>query len=424
MRTRIPPATRRAQRGTTLLEGLVAFLVLSLGMLSVVRVQTHMRLNTDVARQRSEAVRIAQDDIEKLRAFSVLATSVGASAYASVASATRQVDSDNGQPSNTSYALTREITVADSPLSKNARVSVAWDDRTGARQQIVLNTLIAGHDPAYAGALQLHAKDPPVRGVHARSPWIPLQAKDLGQGRSAFKPVAGGTEALVFDNFTGSVIARCIGVDAALSNANLSAAALGTCEVLQAYVLSGVVRFSSATPPDAAAANDAPLALSIAIAPSDRTPAPVCRSEARKSVTFTLDGTTRTESVPIGANPTSLGLSSWLETGERFVTYHCLVIPVAPGVSWSGRANVVPVGWTLGAGAGDNRVCRYSADLDGSGAVDNNLEHPDSYTAVSSSLTQQNFLVIRGTQSCPTAAAGTNLANPVFADLSTAPHQP
>ena len=424
MPARTTPRTRHSQRGTTLLEGLVAFLVLSLGMLSVVRVQSQMRLNTDVARQRSEAVRIAQEDIEKLRAFSVIGVRAGASAFASVTSASRRVDSASGQTSNTSYELMREITAADAPLSKNTRVSVAWNDRTGAQQQVVLSTLIAGHDPAYAGALQVHAKAPPVRAVLARSAWIPVQAKDLGQGSSAFRPVSGGTEAIVFDNTSGNVTARCSGVDAALSNANLSVATLGVCEALQAYALSGVVRFTSATPPDAAAANDVPLALSIAMAPSDGTPAPACRSEARKSVTYAIAGATRTEAVPIAASPATLGVSTWVETGERFVAYHCVVVPAAPGAAWSGRASIVPTGWTLGTGASDNRVCRFSADADGSGAIDSNLEHPDSYTALSSSLTQQNFLVIKGTQSCPTAATGTNGAGLVFADLSTVPHQP
>ena len=424
MPARTTPRTRHSQRGTTLLEGLVAFLVLSLGMLSVVRVQSQMRLNTDVARQRSEAVRIAQEDIEKLRAFSVIGVHAGASAFASVTSASRRVDSASGQASNTSYELMREISAADAPWSKNTRVSVAWNDRTGAQQQVVLSTLIAGNDPAYAGALQLHAKAPRVRAVLARSAWIPVQAKDLGQGSSAFKPVSGSTEVLVFNNTSGNVTARCSGGDAALSNANLSTATLGVCESLQAYALSGVVRFSSATPPDAAAANDVPLGLSIAIVPSDGTPAPTCRSEARKSVTYTIAGAARTEAVPVAASPATLGVSSWVETGERFVAYHCVVVPAAPGAAWSGRASIVPTGWTLGTGANDNRVCRFSADADGSGAIDNNLEHPDTYTALNSSLTQQNFLVIKGTQSCPTAAAGTNGAGSVFADLSTAPHQP
>ncbi len=423
MRSPTLQLVRRKQRGTTLLEGLVAFLVLSLGMLSVMRVQTQMRVNSDVARQRSEAVRIAQEDIEKLRAFSVIAVRAGASAYASVSSVTRVVDSDSGQPSNASYTLTREITAGDAPSSKNANVTVAWADKAGTRQQVVLSTLITGHDPAYSGALKLTSKARPVRAVLARSPWIPVDAKDLGNGSSALKPIATGTEAWVFDNATGNVTARCVGVEAAVPNASLGASALGACEPMQGYALSGVVRFSGATPPDPAAANDMPAALSISIASTDASSAPVCRSEARKSVTYSLAGATRTEAVPISAAAASLGVSAWVETGERFVAYSCVVVPASPGAAWSGRANIVPTGWTLGVGPGEHRVCRYSADVDGSGAIDNNLEHPQTYEALSSSLVHQNFLVIAGPQSCPSAATVTGTNN-AFADLSTAPHQP
>ncbi len=415
---------RRRQRGTTLLEGLVAFLVLSLGMLSVVRVQSQMRLNTDVARQRSEAVRIAQEDIEQLRAFSVIALRAGASAYESVVSATRAIDSESGQPGHTSYELRREISTADAPGSKNARISVAWDDRTGAQQQVVLSTLIGGHDPAYSGALQLLAKPKPVRGVLARSPWIPVEAKDLGNGSSALKPVASGTEAIVFDNQSGNVTSRCSGVEVTRATANLSTGTLGSCEALQAYSLSGVVRFSRAVPPDPAAANDVPLALSVALTPADASPASTCRSEARKTVTYAQAGAMRSDAVPIDASPASVGVTAWVETGERFVAYHCVVIPAAPGAAWSGRANLVPSGWTIGGAPSDQRVCRFSADTDGSGAIDNNLEHPEVYTGLNSSLTQQNFLVINASQSCPSGATGANGGGSVFADLSTHPHQP
>ncbi|MFZ2653133.1 MAG: hypothetical protein WA210_23870 [Burkholderiaceae bacterium] len=415
--------TQRKQRGTTLLEGLVAFLVLSLGMLSVVRVQTQMRLTSDVARQRSEAVRIAQEDVEKMRAFSVIAVRAGASAYASLASASSNIDAHSGQPSNTNYVLTREVSAASTPRSKNVNVSVAWDDRTGARQRVSLSTLIAGHDPAYSGALKLIPKAAPLRSVRARSVWIPIEAKDLGNGSSAYKPLANGSAALVLDNASGKVIARCVGVDPAASNSSLDAAALGACETMQAQLLSGVVRFSSATPPDPSAANDVPLALSMAIVRDPGRPAPACTSEARKTVTYTRAGSTYTDAVAIGASAASLGLSSWVETGERYVAYHCVVIPASPDGLWSGRANIVASGWTVGRGTNDSRVCRYSADFDRSGAIDSNLEHPDTYTAVGSSLTNQNFLVIAGTQSCPTQMPA-NGANGIYADLSTVPHQP
>ena len=68
----------------------------------------------------------------------------------------------------------------------------------------------------------------------------------------------------------------------------------------------------------------------------------------------------------------------------------------------------------------DRKVCRYSADQDGSGAVDSNAEHPNEYKDVDRSLMQQNFLIVRGDQSCPVATKG----DTVFADLSTVQHQP
>ena len=139
-------ARRHAQRGTTLLEGLVAFLVLALGMLSVVRVQSQLRLGSDLARQTSEAVRIAQEEVEKMRAFSVIALRAGANAYASLTSGSSTVDAGTQSGRNTGYVLTREVNAADAPASKNANVRVAWDDRTGARQQVILTTIIAGHD--------------------------------------------------------------------------------------------------------------------------------------------------------------------------------------------------------------------------------------------------------------------------------------
>jgi hypothetical protein len=101
------------------------------------------------------------------------------------------------------------------------------------------------------------------------------------------------------------------------------------------------------------------------------------------------------------------------------------VYPSASG-RWSGRATVVPTGWTIGVGAGDRRVCRYSADLDGNGAIDANIEHPASYIGVDASLPNQNFLVVNGDAACPAGHAvplpGNN--GVVLVDLSTVQHQP
>ena len=416
---------RSSQRGTTLLEGMVAFLVLSLGMLSVVRVQTQLRLNSDVARQRSEAVRLAQEDLEKMRAFSSIAIRAGANAYAGLAAGTLSIDASSGQPSNTTYAMTREVSDTDVPNAKSATVNVAWDDRNGTLQQVVLNTVISGSDPAYAGALKVAPRLQPVRGVLSRSASIPTSAADLGNGSSAFKPLTTGAEAWLFDNVSGAIRARCTGLNAALPSASLRAADLGTCETLRATLLSGVVRFSDAMPPDPSLANDVPAVLSVAMALTGSATGATssCAAEARKTVNYSLAGLNRTEGLPLSATATSMGADGWRETGERYLAYHCAVTPAATSSTWSGRATLVPAGWTIGSGPNDRRVCRYAPDLDRSGAIDNNLEHPDTYTAVAASLTNQNFLVIKGSQACPARASSPN-ATGALADLGTAPHQP
>ena len=417
----------RRQRGTTLLEALVAFLVLSLGMLTVARVQTQLRANSDVARQRSEAVRLGQDDLETLRAFSVLAATAGARAYADVTSGTRVVDSAAGYASNTRYLVTRQIDASNAPRTKSANVSVSWTDRAGDTQRVVLNSVISGTDPAYSGALGMPRSATQAKGPFGRALSIPLASKDLGNGSSAFKPVRGGSVALVFDNTTGQVSARCTGVAPGTPTAALSSADLGTCDARPGQLLSGVVRFTQASPPQPGAANEVPAAVAVALSLTGGTypQAPVCDAEPVKTVTYTAAGGLRVEVVPINATPASIGVASWSDTGDRHTAYSCVVYPLASG-AWSGRATLVPTGWTVGSGPADRRVCRYTADLDGNGAIDANTEHPVDYAGVTGALAQQNYLVVNGSDTCPAAAATriTGQAGDVFANLGTAAHQP
>ena len=79
-------ATRHGSAGITLIEALIALLVLSLGMLALVQVQSTLRYNSDVAKQRSEAVRIAQENMESLRAYGRLAATTGYKSYTEIAS--------------------------------------------------------------------------------------------------------------------------------------------------------------------------------------------------------------------------------------------------------------------------------------------------------------------------------------------------
>ena len=100
---------RIAQSGTTLLEALLAFLVLSVGILTIGRVQAHLHLGSDIARQRSEAVRLGQEELESLRGFAMAAASAGVRSYAEIASAAATVDAAGGYATNTRYELLRDV---------------------------------------------------------------------------------------------------------------------------------------------------------------------------------------------------------------------------------------------------------------------------------------------------------------------------
>lgn len=416
------------QRGTTLFEALIALLVLALGIVGVARLQGHLRLTAEVARQRAEAVRWAQAEIESLRGFTTLAAGEGGRSFDAIASASRSIEPATGDASSTRYRLARSVDASGGPGARSVQVSVAWQDRTGAAQAVVLDTLIAAAEPALGGALGLERGGDPVRGPFGRSLRIPFAAKDLGDGSSAFKPVEGGTLAIRFDHRSGRPTARCAAVSPAMPTSALTLASLGPCSALTGQWLSGVIRFSAALPPDAAAANDAPLALGVALLPgaTGSAPSASCSADAMKTVSYVGTAGLRIDAVPLAALPASLGLAAWAETGERFVSYHCLV-ETAPGAAWSGRLAIVPSGWRIGSAAGDRRVCRVASDLDGSGAIDTALEHPAEYGAVSGALANQNYLVIDTTAACPAGRsvriAGNN-ASDVYVDPGTLLHAP
>jgi len=418
---------RSTQRGTTLLEALIAFAVLSLGILTIGRVQTHLRLGSDIARQRSEAVRLGQEELETLRAYSVIAASAGARSYAEIDSRTITIAAATGYATNTQYRLTRDVQASAMLDAKQIAIDVAWADRSGADQHVRLSSWIAGSDPLYAAALAIAPGSKPLKGAFGRATAIPVSAKNLGDGRSALKRLGAPTTAIVFDNSNGFVTQTCSGLDPGTATADLTLAALTSCDTVLAYLLSGTVRFSLATPPDPAQAHDTPLptALNAASSGGSYAIAPSCTDEPLKTVAYSSNGVAHLDAVPIGATPASLGLASWVDSGDRYIGYQCLIYPLANG-QWSGDTTLVPTGWAVGTTAPALRICRYASDLDGSGAIDANAEHPAHYSGLSTSLGNQNFLVVTGSQSCPTGSLSPSNtgSGSVYANFSTVQHQP
>ena len=416
-----PPSRRRRQRGASLLESLIAFVFLAVATVAAAQVPAQLRLHADIARQRSEAVRLGERELETLRAWSTLTAASGASAYVAIVDAESSADAGSGYDSNADYRIVRRIDDAAFAGAKSSSVAVEWSDRSGAAQRVVLASVIAATDPIWSGALAIGAGAGVARGAFGRSAAIPVMAKALGNGRSVLKASPSGSIAIVFDDASGRIVARCTGIASSTATGDLTSSDLSACGAGHWLLLAGTIRFSSAVPPQAAQASELPPAVAIALALSGGSyaAAPECSAEAMKTVRYSARASLHIDAVPIDAAPASLGLATWSDTGDRFVSYRCIVAPRADG-RWSGRTTLALTGWTVGTGSGDRRVCRYATDRDASGAIDANIEHPADYVDVAGALGAQNFVVVRGDQGCP-AAPGTGV---LAAGLGTVQHQP
>lgn len=131
---------RGTQRGFSLVEALIGLLVLTLGLLAVLRAQPLLRQHAEIARQRSEAVRLVQEEIERQRAAPA------------PAAGERLVDDTFA---STRYRLVREVDAAAWPNATVLTVTAHWPDRAGAPQQLRLATIIATLDAALPGAAVL-----------------------------------------------------------------------------------------------------------------------------------------------------------------------------------------------------------------------------------------------------------------------------
>ena len=392
---------RQRERGVSLVESLVAFAVLALGTAAVAHLQSQLRLAGDVARERSQAIRFGQAASEDMRSFAALDGAPGQRSFSAITSDETSIAAASSPAAHADYRIERRIDDRSFGAGKATRVAVRWSDRGGSEREIVLHSFIAAVAPAYAGSLALAGTYPSApRGAFERAPTLPLTARRLGDGRSAWKPSERGPIALVFDDRSGAVVGRCDGV-AALATRDLSAAELAGCVTGHWLLVAGTIRFTSATPPDPASAREPPLPTAVAITLRDGVYAapPACFSEARKTVRYVVDGSLRLDDVGVDATAAAAGLAAWQDTGDRFLAWHCVVTPPRADGRWSGRIALSGDGWTIGAGGSDRRVCRYlpaAAD-----AIDANIAPADDDIDVSAALLGRNFLVVGGSERCP-----------------------
>ena len=385
------PSSFRKQRGASLLDSLVALVLLAGSTVGLGHLQTQLRLGADVSRQRAEALRIGQAEMERLRSDAVFDAATGPRAFDALGDAETLHDGSDGDATNASYRIVRRIERSSAfAETRPVTLRVQWSDRAGAAREVRLSSALSRSDARFAGSLALGAGAVPTapRGGFGRAPSIPVEAVDLGDGRSAWRATSTAAVARVFDNRSGDVAARC-DTSAAAPGA-LDLRALSHCTSARSLWVGGTVRFSAAEPPRPEAANDSPLAtrVSLALGNGDYPAAPECSSAPTKTVRFHSGGSLRIQSVPIDAVPASIGLADWQETGERSLDWHCVVVPLADG-SWSGRVSIAPA-----EEPASRRVCRYGNDAAGG-----------THRRVTSALTNENFLVVRAGAACPQTTA-------------------
>ncbi len=283
----------RFSRGVSMVEAMVALAVMAFGMLTVVGVQSTLRLNADVAKQRSEATRLAQEKLDEWRTFTVIDTvpPAGQTAWNAIAN---DVSTVNG--SNATYEVRREVVATADPPTKVVRVTVSWSDRAAAdandkNQRVMLSSSIAAAAPALSGTLAVRpgiASVAPVRRPFKRHPTIPVLARDLGNGQSAFVPPFRPWVVIVFNNVTGVVTGVC-DLNYDTSNDTITNNEVEQCSnTTEGQLLSGFVRFQRQDGPGdltAADVEDPPgpalnLRMLISLTSLDHSLAPFCIDDA------------------------------------------------------------------------------------------------------------------------------------------------
>jgi Tfp pilus assembly protein PilV len=407
-------STRWQAAGVSLIEALVALAVMAFGMLGVVGMQSTMRTGADISRQRSEAVRIAQQELERLRNYSVLRAADAAAGQLAfeqiVAAAAASVAASNANTTFFRETLVRAPAASDamSPV-REVRVVVTWADRSASvpNQRVELSSAIAGL-PAELSALHAMRTDrSPLRQAYGRNSAIPRSAtNDPGGTTSSFSPPGLPGVTWVFNNSTGLITQIC--------------SPAPTCTDTERWLLSGYVAFATGGAPSKPEAEG----------PTDDLPLGVNLS---MRVAVLEPGSTADEPCAVGAL-----------AGQARRVYYCAVPTenVLTDRYWSGRVvfDTLPLSSTLADTATSNyKVCRYTPDTtnvlpvppdtlptvpNGQSVSDYNSRHPYIYYRANGPLQNKNFLVISAgngiTDSfvCPTEDAATPI------ESNTLPHQP
>ncbi|GAB1391729.1 MAG: hypothetical protein AMXMBFR78_33540 [Rubrivivax sp.] len=382
------PGHRSRSRGVSLIEAIVALAVMGFGMLGIAAMQSSLRQNSDTARQRAEATRLASEAIEAMRSYSVVNTASGKISYADLVTgvaAPQLALPSTITGTNATYTRTVEVNDTGAQNRKTVFVKITWADRGGQPQELVLSTEIQRSPPELAASLIVPAAKFLPGGRH---PTIPQTAIDNGDGTSSFTPPGSGTVPVwKFNNASGVIEAIC----------NPS------CASAYGRLLSGYIGFATGTTAPTSSESEAPPSLALADFTSSPPTAGIVVVQT-KPVAPPFAPECFHERLPPAPAPT------------RVIAYYCALFTntsTTPNYVWSGRAvlaalplstPMVKPSWLAStiadSSASAYRLCRYTTQRShaavGTGTpAMRNGDHPLDYVDVKENLVNQRFLIIR-----------------------------
>jgi type IV pilus modification protein PilV len=383
---------QRAQAGFTIIEALVALMILTFGLLAVSGMQLTLSSNGDISKQRTEAIRLAQEKIEYLRSYSQVtsATLSTTLAYANLASGSDSITT------NAVFSRSWSVSGTATATLKPILLTMSWADRTGTTQTLTVSSVISQSNPYDSGLLAFPVPESStLRRFANRSLDIPFLPKSTivnltgsNAGKSAY--ALSSTFSIIFDNYNGSVVKTC-------SSAIQSASAdLSLCTTTTGVVLAGFIRFGTCS--------DASCTTRTDITHTGVTLTGITGNSAAVQCTTTLASNFKASTSTVSVGGVAAGGLS---------TYICL-IPLADSNSyWYGNVVINGVPKTA-----NDIVCRYQY-IDS--ALTANQRNVQPYTQVSDSIDNQNYYI--GT-STTTGSTNTTATCPSIAQsdptLSTA----
>ncbi|MEZ8023932.1 prepilin-type N-terminal cleavage/methylation domain-containing protein [Vibrio sp. 1F255] len=139
------------QRGFSLIEVLISFLLIGVASLGLVKLQVYAEQKSDFALHSVQALHFAERQMEyyRTRALNV-SGAVGLIPFEELNQSSYCLNIASSDPlsglSGSAYSMTCEVTNASGALSgalKNITVTIAWQDRMNRAQSIYLETMLS-----------------------------------------------------------------------------------------------------------------------------------------------------------------------------------------------------------------------------------------------------------------------------------------